>query len=234
MKKLLIVLVFIVSISIFSEGIDRDFYLQTKVAHSSFKRSEKEKVIKTFSFIDQLIIQLEAYGATLDIQEGKLIIAPMLWSGMKKGMAELLYTFSIYRLYKYDTPSFQIINKLDTKQVYCEIDNFKISSYEYFDLKDITLNSSNSLSNNSSKSFSFSGNGTKNTRSFTVNKPWKLSYNNKGDLLQVYLQNDSGTEFDLLVNTLSEGRDETYCRKTGTFYFKVISIEGWELKVIEE
>jgi hypothetical protein len=77
----------------------------------------------------------------------------------------------------------------------------------------------------------FSGNGGKNTRPFTVEKPWELFWDASGAIFQLYLYDMDGNLIGLPANQLNAGKGSSFQVVKGKFYLQVNAMGNWNLKI---
>lgn len=77
----------------------------------------------------------------------------------------------------------------------------------------------------------FSGDGTKNTQPFIVEKPWNVSWNASGDLFQIFLMDMEGGLVSLPANQLGSGSGSSFQVAKGKFYLQVNAVGNWSIKI---
>jgi hypothetical protein len=78
----------------------------------------------------------------------------------------------------------------------------------------------------------WSGNGAKDTETFTVGSEWRVDWVNSGSLLGVTIY-DAATKFPvgLAANTTAQTSDTSFQHKAGTYYLSVNAIGPWKIAV---
>jgi hypothetical protein len=78
----------------------------------------------------------------------------------------------------------------------------------------------------------WSGNGAKDTETFTVGSEWRVDWVNSGSYLGVTIY-DAATKFPvgLAANTQAQTSDTSFQHKAGTYYLSVNAIGGWKVAV---
>lgn len=80
---------------------------------------------------------------------------------------------------------------------------------------------------------SYSGNGGKNTRPFTVSDGWEIQWDATGDIFQLYLYSKDGDMLGVPANQQGSGEGSSYQANGGTYYLQVNAIGGWEIKIAQ-
>ena len=80
-----------------------------------------------------------------------------------------------------------------------------------------------------------SGNGSRNTRPFTVSERWELRWDLKTDHFAVHLYTATGERQGMLPIATQDrpGRGATFRPDGGTFYLKIIAKGDWEISVVQ-
>lgn len=77
----------------------------------------------------------------------------------------------------------------------------------------------------------FTGNGGRNTNPFTVNQPWKVTWNANGDIFQLYLMDMNGEMIALPANQSGSGQGSSFQVEKGKYYFQVNAIGTWKITI---
>lgn len=78
----------------------------------------------------------------------------------------------------------------------------------------------------------YAGNGTQNTRPFSVSQGWEVQWDASGDIFQLFLHTGSGDLVDVAANQMGSGSGASYFPQPGTYYFQVNAIGPWALSVV--
>jgi hypothetical protein len=83
---------------------------------------------------------------------------------------------------------------------------------------------------------SLSGNGIKNSKSFTADGPWEVQWNTNSDSgISIYLYD--ATNGEIIENLASQpgpGEGSSYYPQPGQYYLSIISGGAWEIKIIQQ
>ncbi|KIX14676.1 glycerol-3-phosphate dehydrogenase/oxidase [Dethiosulfatarculus sandiegensis] len=79
---------------------------------------------------------------------------------------------------------------------------------------------------------SFSGNGSKNTRPFTVQDGWEIQWDARGAIFQVFLHNANGEMVGVPANQQGAGKGASYQAKGGKYYLMVNAVGPWKVKLV--
>ena len=77
------------------------------------------------------------------------------------------------------------------------------------------------------------GSGIKNTRPFTVNGPWEIQWDAKGDYFSVIVYTADGSLVGFAGSQEGPGKNSSYQPKGGRYYINVSAMGNWEVKVVE-
>lgn len=125
-----------------------------------------------------------------------------------------------------------ILQKLD-KTSAIENDIARLEAYDKL-VSSLNIESSDSSSSSTSGIIAqYSGNGTQNTRPFNINSPWKIQWNAKGQIFQVYLYDGNDNLVDVAANQIEAGEGSYYSPKTGSFYLQVNAMGDWKVKIVK-
>lgn len=77
----------------------------------------------------------------------------------------------------------------------------------------------------------FSGRGGKNTRPFSVNTPWEITWDASGSIFQLYLYDMNGNLIGVPANQLNAGKGSSFQVAKGNFYLQVNAIGNWNMQI---
>jgi hypothetical protein len=78
----------------------------------------------------------------------------------------------------------------------------------------------------------WTGNGVKQTETFTVGNEWRIDWTNNGaDYLGVTIKDATGGYVGLVANTTTAGSDTSFQHKGGTFYLEISGTGSWKVGV---
>ncbi|MDR9367238.1 MAG: hypothetical protein RI575_18025 [Balneolaceae bacterium] len=79
----------------------------------------------------------------------------------------------------------------------------------------------------------YTGNGGKNTRPFTVDDEWEIQWNASGDIFQLYLYSKDGDLIGVPANQQGAGNGSSYQAKSGSYYLQVNALGKWEIEIVQ-
>lgn len=79
----------------------------------------------------------------------------------------------------------------------------------------------------------FSGSGQHTTRPFTVDDGWEIQWDFTGDILQIYINDDSGGLAGVAANEQGESNGSAYQARGGTYHLEMNAMGQWTVRVVE-
>ncbi len=79
----------------------------------------------------------------------------------------------------------------------------------------------------------FRGTDIRNTKPFSVNSPWEVKWDAKGNVFNIYLYSEDGTLINVLGNQNDPGEGSSYFPKSGKYYFSVSTVGDWSVEVVK-
>lgn len=79
----------------------------------------------------------------------------------------------------------------------------------------------------------FSGSGMHTTRPFEVTDGWEIQWEFSGDLLQIYLYDETGDPAGIAANQQADSSGSAYQARGGTYHLDINAIGEWTVRVVE-
>lgn len=76
-----------------------------------------------------------------------------------------------------------------------------------------------------------SGLGARATRPFTVDGPWEVTWDARGDYFGLFLHDANGDLVGVSANQSGAGRGSSYQPQGGTYYFDVNALGSWTMRI---
>lgn len=80
---------------------------------------------------------------------------------------------------------------------------------------------------------SYSGSGSQSMRPFTVEDGWEVQWDFTGDILQIYINDESGGMGGIAANQQGSGSGSSYQGRGGTFYVETNAIGDWTIRIVD-
>lgn len=80
---------------------------------------------------------------------------------------------------------------------------------------------------------SFSGNGARNVRPFTVRTPWEVQWHSDGPIFQIYVHTGQGKLIAVAANQQGSGTGSSYQPRGGKYYLQINALGKWKVRVVE-
>lgn len=80
---------------------------------------------------------------------------------------------------------------------------------------------------------SYSGSGSQAMRPFTVPDGWEVQWDFTGDILQIYLNDESGEFSDIVANQQGSGSGASYQGRGGTYSVETNAIGDWTIRIVD-
>ena len=79
---------------------------------------------------------------------------------------------------------------------------------------------------------SYSGNGAKNTRPFSVDGDWEIRWDANGEIFQLYLYSSDGELVGVAANQSGSGKGSCYQPNPGRYYLQVNALGNWTIEIV--
>lgn len=79
----------------------------------------------------------------------------------------------------------------------------------------------------------YQGNGTQNTRPFTVGAGWEIQWDATGDLFQAYLYDANGNLVEVAANQMGSGSGASFQPRAGSYYLQANAIGSWTIQIVQ-
>lgn len=84
-----------------------------------------------------------------------------------------------------------------------------------------------------SSGLAIEGSGARNTRPFKVADSWEIQWESQGNLLQIFVNDDSGVLVALAANQQGAGPGSSYMAKGGQYHLSINALGEWKLRIAQ-